>query len=131
VTFYLYILHCAGGSYYTGHTDNLEPRLAAHSADEFHGYTAGRQPLRLQFVEAFPSRLDALERAQQIKRWSREKKPALIHRDWPRLQALARAHGWRPPVHGSTGSPRTGKEISARRGNPTAAVARRSGKAAP
>ena len=33
--FHVYILRCADGSYYTGHTDNLELRIGAHTAGEF------------------------------------------------------------------------------------------------
>ncbi len=32
MSFWVYILHCADGSYYTGHTDNLEKRIAEHQA---------------------------------------------------------------------------------------------------
>ncbi len=28
--FWVYILKCSDGSYYTGHTDNLEVRIAQH-----------------------------------------------------------------------------------------------------
>jgi predicted GIY-YIG superfamily endonuclease len=28
--FHVYMLRCADGSYYVGHTEDLEPRLAAH-----------------------------------------------------------------------------------------------------
>ena len=37
--FYVYILECADGSYYTGHTDNLEARLAAHQTGSLRNYT--------------------------------------------------------------------------------------------
>ncbi|MEA2638633.1 MAG: hypothetical protein QOF51_27 [Chloroflexota bacterium] len=30
MAFYVYILECSDGKFYTGHTDNLEARLAAH-----------------------------------------------------------------------------------------------------
>jgi predicted GIY-YIG superfamily endonuclease len=30
MSFWVYILKCADGSYYTGHTDNLEARLDMH-----------------------------------------------------------------------------------------------------
>ncbi len=38
MSFWVYILHCADGSYYTGHTDNLEKRIAEHQAGELPGY---------------------------------------------------------------------------------------------
>ena len=30
MAFFAYILCCSGGSFYTGHTDNLEHRIAQH-----------------------------------------------------------------------------------------------------
>ena len=98
MSFYLYILRCADGSYYAGHTDDLERRLAAHRSGETGGYTRSRRPVQLVFCEELPSREDAFFRERQIKGWSRRKKEALIKRDWDGLKRLSRAHG-------STGSP--------------------------
>ncbi len=89
MSFYVYILKCADGSYYTGHTDNLESRLASHQSGAIPGYTETRRPVELAFAEELPSRLDALERERQIKGWSRAKKEALIKRDWERLVKLS------------------------------------------
>jgi predicted GIY-YIG superfamily endonuclease len=81
VSFWIYILRCADGSYYTGHTDNLDARIAAHHAGELAGYTKNRRPLELVFTEMFPSREEALSAEQQVKGWSRAKKEALTRRD--------------------------------------------------
>ena len=89
--FYVYILKCADGSYYTGHTDNLEARLAAHRTGSFRNYTLSRRPVELVFAEELPSRLEALEQERRIKGWSRAKKEALIRRDWDKLIALSRS----------------------------------------
>ena len=88
--FYVYILKCADGSYYTGHTDDLDVRIAAHHQGLIPGYTRKRRPVQFVFADEFPTRIDALERERQIKRWTRANKEALIARDWPRLQRLAR-----------------------------------------
>ena len=101
MSFYVYILLCADRSYYTGHTDNLERRLTAHSSGDVAGYTRNRLPVRLVFAEAFESRIEALELERQIKGWSRAKKKALVERNWDLLIDLANKSG-------STGSPRTG-----------------------
>ncbi len=87
MTFYLYILRCADGSYYVGHTEDLERRLAEHQVGGYSRYTAGRRPLTLQFTAEFPTRLEALERERQIKRWTRRKKEALIRNDWAALKS--------------------------------------------
>ena len=89
--FFVYILRCSDGSYYTGHTNNLESRVAAHQQGLIDGYTYTRRPVTLAFAEEFGDRADALEREQQIKRWSRKKKDALIRRDWAALRELAKS----------------------------------------
>jgi predicted GIY-YIG superfamily endonuclease len=101
MSFYVYILRCSDGSYYTGHTDDLERRVAMHEAGLIGGHTVKRRPVTLVWAGEVASRYEAIEREHQIKRWSRAKKEALIAEDWERLQRLARTRG-------STGSPRTG-----------------------
>jgi predicted GIY-YIG superfamily endonuclease len=86
-----YILRCADGSYYVGHTDNLEMRIASHDSGEFSGYTRYRRPVRLVFTESFASRDEAFRCERQIKGWSRRKKEALIRGDWDALSRLSRA----------------------------------------
>ena len=93
MAFYVYILRCADGSYYTGHTDNIEARVIAHQRGEIPRYTQRRRPVQLVFVEGVPSRQVAFERERQIKGWSRAKKQAMIEQDWTTLVKLARAYG--------------------------------------
>ena len=100
MSFHVYILRCSDGSYYTGHTDKIEARIAAHDRGHIPGYTFSRRPVTLVFCEAVPTRIEALERERQIKGWSRRKKEALIAGDWDGLVRLSRASG-------STSSPRT------------------------
>jgi predicted GIY-YIG superfamily endonuclease len=86
MTFWVYILECADGSYYAGHTDDLDLRMAQHEAGTFAGYTAQRKPLKLVYAQALSSRQEALAAEMQIKRWSRRKKEALIRGDWELLR---------------------------------------------
>ncbi|HLA19013.1 MAG TPA: GIY-YIG nuclease family protein [Dehalococcoidia bacterium] len=67
MSFFVYILRCSDGSYYVGHTDDLEPRLAAHERGEIAGYTRKRRPVRLAFAEEFGTREEALARERQVK----------------------------------------------------------------
>ncbi len=91
MTFWVYIVRCADGSYYTGHTDNLESRIAAHATGAIPGcYTLNRRPIELMFSQEFPARDDALAAEQQIKGWSRKKKEAMIAGDWGEVSRLAR-----------------------------------------
>ena len=77
--FYLYILKCSDGSYYTGHTDNLEARLASHQRGEIPGYTSRRRPVELAFAQGFPSRDEAFRAERQVKGLD-QKKEAGPHR---------------------------------------------------
>ena len=93
MAFWCYILRCADGRYYTGHTDNLERRIGQHQAGGHCAFTAQRQPVELVWCQAFPSRLEALEAERRISPWSRKKKEALIASDWAALSYWAK-----PPV---------------------------------
>ncbi|MBI3097104.1 MAG: GIY-YIG nuclease family protein [Planctomycetes bacterium] len=88
--FYVYILRCSDGSYYTGHTDDLAARLAKPSSGLWDGYTAQRRPVTLVYSEHFQTRLEAQTVEFKIKGWSRAKKEALIRGDWGRIHELAR-----------------------------------------
>ena len=101
--FATYILHCSDGSYYVGHTDDLERRMAQHDAGEIDGYTKNRRPVRLAFAQEFVTREEALAAERQIKGWSRAKKEAMMRGDWTEVSRLARSCTVRP----STSSGRT------------------------
>ncbi len=89
--FYIYILKCSDGSYYTGHTDNLEQRLAEHQAGFVTScYTFTRLPVQLVFNELLESRDAAFKMEHQIKKWSRSKKEALINGDFDLLVNLSK-----------------------------------------
>jgi len=94
--FWVYLLRCADGSYYAGHTDNLEARLWQHQEGLCCDWTRRRLPVELVWCEAVPSREEALAFEQRIKGWTRGKKEALIASDWDRISWLARAPRERP-----------------------------------
>ena len=88
--FYAYILLCNDGSYYAGHTDDIDTRIAQHQTGALGGYTAPRRPVTLVWFETFPTRDEALAAELQIKGWSKAKKEALIAGDWNLISFLAR-----------------------------------------
>src|SRR5258705_12506889 len=108
MSFWVYIVRCVDGSYYTGHTDNLEKRIAQHQSGEIEGYTSSRLPVKLVFTEEFPSRAEALMCELQIKGWSRKKKKGWIRRDMDEVVSLARRKGGAMTVNASTISDRKG-----------------------
>jgi len=89
--FWVYMLRCADRSFYIGHTDNLEARIAQHKQGSSTScYTYKRRPVTLVFSQDFPSRIEALAMERKIKGWNRAKKTALIRRDWREISRISR-----------------------------------------
>jgi predicted GIY-YIG superfamily endonuclease len=84
------MLLCADGSYYVGHTDNLEKRLYEHQNPLFDIYTASRLPVKLVFHQQFDSRDEAFAMERRVKKWSRMKKLALINKDFEMISLFAK-----------------------------------------
>jgi len=74
----IYMLRCGDGSLYTGITNDLTKRLAAHRAGTGARYTRARLPVRLVYREARATRGSALRREAAIKRLPRAAKLALV-----------------------------------------------------
>ena len=94
--FWVYILRCRDGSYYTGHTDDLEKRLAEHEQGLAADWTRRRRPVELVWCADAPTRYEALAFERRVKNWSKAKKEALIAGDWERVGFLARPPHERP-----------------------------------
>ena len=75
---YTYILRCADGTFYTGWTNNLERRLAAHNAGKGGKYTRSHRPVSLAYFETFETKEEAMRREVQIKQLTRSEKLKLI-----------------------------------------------------
>ncbi len=90
MAFWTYILKCIDDSYYVGHTEDLENRIAEHQSGAIKGYTFSRRPVELMWSEYFVERAEALAVEAKIKGWSRAKKEALIAQDRERVSQLAR-----------------------------------------
>lgn len=77
--YYVYMLECADGTLYTGITNNVEKRVAAHNAGASGAkYTRARRPVSLRYFEECGTRGDALKREHTLKQLSREDKLALV-----------------------------------------------------
>jgi putative endonuclease len=92
---WVYILICSDGSYDTGHTTNLEKRLLEHNEGRASSWTRKRSPVELVFSEQYRSRDKAYWVEQQIKRWSRGKKEAIIDNDIELLKYLSKKPAFR------------------------------------
>ncbi len=88
---YVYILHCADNTYYTGSTGNLTRRLYEHqNGVSPEAYTYRRRPVELVWYQEVPTVTEALGYEHQIKGWSRAKKEALIRGDIDGIHAIVK-----------------------------------------
>lgn len=78
MSWFVYMLRCGDGTLYTGVTDNVERRLAAHRVGKGAKYTRGRGPLKLVYQEQVPDKSAALRREYQIKQLPKQEKEGLI-----------------------------------------------------
>ena len=75
---YLYILRCGDGTFYTGITTDVERRLEEHRQGRGAKYTRGRGPLELAYQEGCGTHSEALKREYAVKQLTREEKEDLI-----------------------------------------------------
>ena len=88
--YYVYILQCSDGSYYTGITNDLDRRIAEHkSGIDPSAYTFKKRPLTLAYYAEFNNPENAITFEKQIKGWSRKKKEALINENYDELVRLS------------------------------------------
>jgi tRNA/rRNA methyltransferase len=99
MSFWTYILRLSNGQYYTGHTDNLDVRLAQHQRGELKGYTSRHLPVELMWSEEFPTRDEAFEAEWRVGGWSRAKKEALFSGDWKKVSHFAKPPARRVSRH--------------------------------
>ena len=79
--YYVYILCCKDGSYYTGHAKDAEKRFEMHKKGRGARYTRMHEPEKLVYVEQFESRSEAMRRERKIKTLSHNKKQQLINKN--------------------------------------------------
>lgn len=85
---FVYILRCVDDVLYIGETSNVDLRLMKHNEGSACAFTARRRPVTLVYSEAYSTRVAALTRERQLKRWTRAKKEALIRGDLAALKHL-------------------------------------------
>jgi putative endonuclease len=84
--FYVYIVECSDGSYYTGITNDVERRIEEHnSGNNTNSYTYTRRPVVLKYATHFYDFNQAEAWEKQIKGWTRRKKEALMSENWNQL----------------------------------------------
>jgi len=96
MAFWVYILQCADGKFYTGQTDDLERRMGEHQHGGFCDFTSRRRSVELVWSEYYQTQGDAIEVEKQLKSWSRAKKIGLINGDWKMVSHYSRPPHKRP-----------------------------------
>ena len=75
---FVYILECNDGTYYTGITTNLENRLTTHNKGKGAKYTRNRLPVKLLISFEMEDRSQASKEEYRIKQLSKKEKISLI-----------------------------------------------------
>ena len=77
-SWYVYILKCADGTYYTGITTNINRRMKEHGTKKGAKYTKQRGPFKLVYKASFQNRSSASKEELKIKSLSLQDKIKLI-----------------------------------------------------
>jgi len=76
---WVYIVECADGTYYTGITTDIDRRINEHNYSfKSAKYTRSRRPVRLVYKEEAKNRSEASKRESKLKKLSRQKKKEII-----------------------------------------------------
>ncbi len=86
----VYMLRFSDNSLYIGQTNDLQGRLKDHlyGASKAAKFTKDHGNFELAYQERYDSRAEAMRREEQLKRWTRAKKEALIAGDKELLKKL-------------------------------------------
>lgn len=79
IMYYLYIVRCVDGTFYTGIARDLKARIKQHNTSTLGAkYTKGRRPVKLVYSRRCRNRSTALKAEAKIKKLSRGEKFVLI-----------------------------------------------------
>jgi putative endonuclease len=95
-TYYVYIMASRSLTLYIGFTSNIDKRVHQHKTGVFDGFSKQYNCTRLVYLEHYQTALVGIAREKQLKRWSREKKLALIRESNPAFLDLS--EGWGKPI---------------------------------
>jgi putative endonuclease len=76
--YFIYILLCRDGTFYTGSTNDVDKRFKDHLEGKGARYTKGHKPEKIVYQEGFPTKSEALKREAELKKWPKAKKETLV-----------------------------------------------------
>jgi putative endonuclease len=71
---FVYVILCGDGSFYTGYSDDVERRFALHQSGKGGRYTRAKKVVKVIYQEQLSSKSEALKKEAEIKSWSRAEK---------------------------------------------------------
>lgn len=78
--FYVYILECQDGTFYTGYTNDLEKRIEEHNNSKRGArYTRYKRPVKLVWFKEYKYFKKALLEEKRIKTLTRKQKEKLVN----------------------------------------------------
>jgi putative endonuclease len=91
--YYVYLLECSDGSFYSGVTNDLSRRIIEHQQGiDKKCYTYNRRPVTLKHYLTFEYINDAIFIEKRLKKWSRAKKVAFFKKDWKTLHEKSKCN---------------------------------------
>ena len=82
--YYVYVILCVDGSFYTGYTKNIDTRIRLHESGKGARYTRMHKPQKIAYLELFDTRAQAMKREKAIKRLTHQQKLNLINSRSPK-----------------------------------------------
>ncbi|MFH1370623.1 MAG: GIY-YIG nuclease family protein [Planctomycetota bacterium] len=76
--YWVYMVRCKDGTYYTGYTKDLENRIALHKSGRGAKYVKYKLPAELVYAKEYRYYKSALNEEKRIKQLKREQKSELI-----------------------------------------------------
>jgi len=76
--FYVYIVECQDGTYYTGYTNDLAERIKLHNKGYGAKYLRGKGPVNLVYAKEYHYYKNVLHAERKLKGLRRSQKDALI-----------------------------------------------------
>jgi len=79
--FFVYIVKCRDGTYYTGYTPDIEKRVKLHNAGRGAKYTRDRRPVKLIWYKEYKQFKNAFLEEKRIKKLTRTQKEKLVNKN--------------------------------------------------
>ncbi|RZJ66608.1 MAG: GIY-YIG nuclease family protein [Flavobacterium sp.] len=88
--YYVYILRCKDGKFFTGITKNLKTEIdCLKNGSDRKNYTFNRRPFVLEWYQTFHNLEQALAIKKKLSGWSGQKKKAFLEKNFDHIQTLA------------------------------------------